>query len=456
LGSRNALIFSSGMSRWKKSKRFWSPKGIFFSEFMSKWLSGRPVSRICGGQTSFSSPKTLSRPTDGFKHLTRSYLVNGFIFILSSVFSVALAEISLGYFYPQPVSHQRLFCQYDPVLGWKHIPGATGRYRTAEYQTTEHFNSKGIRGPEVAYDKGENEYRVLILGDSFAEGYSVTFDRLFSQVLKRRLNGQSKKKVPAYEVINAGTGGWSTDQELLFFQGEGKKYRPDLTILFFYENDVWDNTQTRYWRGYKPLFKLAGEDLVLTHVPVPLPAAALKQTQTKAPFVARTRLAALFRRAVQNPRLSGRFSGRTGMAKTQRPDDEFRIFKKNLDPDYRNAWKLTERILIELKKETDTIGSRFLVFLVPDRSAIEPRVWKRALAQYGLDASEWDSTQVGNELKAICDRNRIDYLDPTNRFIDERRRNGQKEAYFPGDRHWNAVGHAIVANVLFDAILNNS
>lgn len=146
----------------------------------------------------------------------------------------------------------------------------TGKYVTTEYSITEKINSKGIRGPEYSYEKRNDEYRLLILGDSFAEGYSVEFPELFSEVLKMRLNKSGGTK--NYEVINASTAGYSNDQELLLFQTEGKKYHPDLTIAMFHDNDFWYNNQAQYWRAYKPLFQLDNHNtLRLTNVPLPKP-----------------------------------------------------------------------------------------------------------------------------------------------------------------------------------------
>lgn len=38
------------------------------------------------------------------------------------------------------------------------------------------MNSKGIRGPEYPYEKPPEEFRILFLGDSYAEGYAVEFE----------------------------------------------------------------------------------------------------------------------------------------------------------------------------------------------------------------------------------------------------------------------------------------
>jgi hypothetical protein len=158
-------------------------------------------------------------------------VLNLSLLVSSLLLSLLLGEALIRAFYGAPaeqLGHHQLFMEYDPLLGWRKIPHVTGRHVTSEYAISERMNSKGIRGPEYPYQKNRGEYRVLILGDSFAEGYTVEFSELFSEVLKNDLN--HKKSAHHYEVINMGVGGYSTDQELLLLQTEGKKYAPDLTI----------------------------------------------------------------------------------------------------------------------------------------------------------------------------------------------------------------------------------
>src|SRR6185503_3636202 len=174
------------------------------------------------------------------------------LFIISISIALGVSEYLVRRYFPQVKSeHNQLFCQYDEVLGWKFIPYKGGKHITPEYTTSESFNSRGVRGPDRLYDKESRERRILVLGDSFAEGYSVEFEELFSSLLEHNLKARNDKF--SYSVVNMGIAGYSTDQELLLFQREGKKYHPDLTIIMFYENDPWYNTQTQFWRGEKPL-----------------------------------------------------------------------------------------------------------------------------------------------------------------------------------------------------------
>ena len=98
-----------------------------------------------------------------------------------------------------------------------------------EYTVEVAINSHGLRDPERGYETPAGTARILALGDSFVEGYSVSLPETATQVLESALG---RAGCPA-EVINGGTAGYSTDQELLFYETEGHRYKPRVVVLFF-------------------------------------------------------------------------------------------------------------------------------------------------------------------------------------------------------------------------------
>ena len=83
-------------------------------------------------------------------HNKKTYVIINFtLLIISLLFSVLAAEL-ICRFLPEPISagHHYLFCEYDPYLGWRHVPFAKHSYITGEYASELSFNSKGLRGPE--------------------------------------------------------------------------------------------------------------------------------------------------------------------------------------------------------------------------------------------------------------------------------------------------------------------
>ena len=144
--------------------------------------------------------------------------------------------------------------QFDPKLGWVKEPGATNSRSTAEFSITFEINDQGLRDDPVAIPKPEGTYRVVCLGDSFVLGYTVDREDLFVDLLEDAWTSDARR----IEVVNAGTEGWSTDQQVVWFQEHGAAMDADLVLLFPYENDVYWASQASYYRFPKPRFTAEG------------------------------------------------------------------------------------------------------------------------------------------------------------------------------------------------------
>lgn len=131
------------------------------------------------------------------------------------------------------------FLESHPEFGRRNRPGA-GWKRTNEFTSWIEVNSKGLRGSEVEYAKPAGERRLLVLGDSFTFAEQVNQHETFTQRLEDRLNARGG--AGRFRVLNAGSNGWSTANELVFLAEEGMKFSPDLVVVAFYAgNDVSDN-----------------------------------------------------------------------------------------------------------------------------------------------------------------------------------------------------------------------
>ena len=401
----------------------------------------------------------------------KQLLVNFTVLLIALCFSVILAEILVRIFFSEVdaskwFGQNRNYYKYDEVLGWKIIPNLNKQRVTAGYPPVVYrTNSRSIRGGEYTYGKPDNESRILFLGDSFTEGYMVEFQEMFSEVMENKLNKIGNDKY--FESINTGTIGWSTDQELLYFQREGKKYNPDRTILMFCENDIaYVNQRKDYSMNYKPMFKIKDGELVLTNVPVPKPDIFLIHEPLRSKkksvieslrswFDSHSILYKLVKKRIKNT-----YTLREPAAKSNKTDNklllplDFQVWEKKYNEDVHKSWKTVEALILKLQEETSSIGSKLVVFYIPSEASIYREEWRKLKRKYGFTDKDWTPDQAGIVLEKICKKNNIDFINPTEVFkakADELEKDA-KRLYNSVDHHWTVEGNELTGNILADFI----
>lgn len=335
-------------------------------------------------------------------------------------------------------------------------PPAVTELNAADSGYSDHLptGSKWIRGTESGYAKQDGRYRTLILGDLSVTGHAMNSDKVFSEVMKSRMNrGQDEK----YEVIKTGTGGYSTSQELRYFVHEGRKYKPDLTVLMFTDDDIRQNEKIRH--GYKPRFQPANGTAMSAVNSLPPAAGADSPGRSREKTV--SRLGALAEKRSYLYAMITNHSGdflrkmaeifiSSANAKSDHVPHEYKAYQKNPSQDASAAWTSTERLIEQLKKETASAGSELVVFYVPGREVVYPEKWEKAKRVHGMSDAEWDITLVRDRIRDICVRNRIRFMDSLPSFRDEANtiQAKSKRLYFQKDDHWTAEGHDLAGNIL--------
>ena len=142
--------------------------------------------------------------------------------------------------------------EFDAVTGWSKKPGFRQSKRSAEFDIEIEFNELGLRDdPMASPAKPDGVFRVLALGDSFVQGFTVDREDLFVDLLE----GYWQSEGRPIEVINAGTEAWDTAQQAAWLEANAEAYEPDLVLVFPYENDLYWNSQASYFSSSGPLAK---------------------------------------------------------------------------------------------------------------------------------------------------------------------------------------------------------
>lgn len=173
------------------------------------------------------------------KAQTRRVLGNLALAVVSLSICLALAEVVLRSTFTLDTGRSQEFRIPHSEFGWVLEPDASYLYKLPETSERVRYKSTGWRDVNHAFEKDVGTFRILVLGDSFMDAYSVTLPQSFHKQIEQIVSDQGIE----VEVINLGVGGYGTLQEYLAFRDVGQLYEPDLVLLGFYiGNDVTNNS----------------------------------------------------------------------------------------------------------------------------------------------------------------------------------------------------------------------
>jgi lysophospholipase L1-like esterase len=351
----------------------------------------------------------------------REWLFKGFLLVVSFAFAIVIMELAVRALMPQ----SDRFVEFDPVLGWKHPANSDGYWRNETTHPVQiRINSHSLRGPVIDYQKQANQFRILMLGDSFTEAFQVEEAESHSSVLRQLLNSGGHER--EFQVINSGVGGYGTGQELLYFQNAGKKYSPNLVVLNVCTNDLSDDADR--FSGIRPIFRVTGDSLEL-QPPAPK---SLWMLRLRDRFIMNLHLAGLIREriGILAPALGEQLHhlglGRTG-GKSDNPQNMPR----------------TVLLINALQREVTAAGAKLIVFMIPPGGLV-----------HRTDSKEHpDKAYRLGELAERLRLEGIDVIEPLEQFRAQAAE-GQV-LYINNNGHWTAAGHALAAKVLYRHLMQS-
>lgn len=162
--------------------------------------------------------------------------------------------------------------RYHPTIGYQYIPNLRARVRHEGGGYLVRTNAQGFRCDwDFAPEKPQDEYRILLFGDSYSAGEGVSNGLRFGDLLE--------SLVPGVKVYNFALPGTGTDQQMLAYRECAEGIEHDLLMICPMAENVRRNVQPyrmaqSAWDGRlvkraKPYFELANGALELKHQPVP-------------------------------------------------------------------------------------------------------------------------------------------------------------------------------------------
>lgn len=333
------------------------------------------------------------------------------------------------------------------------IPNAQARVRTQEYDIEYRINSLGMRDEEMDHGK----YKVLVLGDSYTEGFGVN----------------KEDSIPGYldtlginaDFLNAGVASFSAMLYYLYAKARLDEIKPRLVLVFLDANDPADDYMTLHGlhQGQferKPLFNEAGELTAVQplHGGDQLKGKAKDQAKEAAEKYARKLRAARPVRAFlrRNSALFRLFTGDFDSSPKLAPErlgdpliDRYGHYRPMKGQDWKPLYNVSLRYLVKLRDLLKPRGIKLAVVTYPYAVAISPDEWDVGRTRWLFEVGKVYNTDFfeyfDKELKAkgIPHLSLLDYL----RTWKEK--HPGERIYFRWDGHFNPAGNKLVAGRVY-------
>jgi hypothetical protein len=301
----------------------------------------------------------------------------------------------------------RFWADSNPFFGVWHDPHSSFKHVSPDYNLTYHANSHGMRDKEREL-MAHGKKRVLVLGDSFIEGWGVATENRLSDRLEQ-LSGR--------EHLNFGTSGsFGPTQYLMLYTHLASTFEhAGLIIAILPDNDFMDDDyeygQRMHASRIRPFFTGSPPDykLTVTHPPAPAPGSKLlEQILLNLTYTGNAiKYFKSLSRHQQTP-LPANYAGYFDFTPAQ--------------------WDRLEHVLKEFRRTAPALP--ILVLMIPCDTDIQR-------------TEQQGQAPLPGKMQELCKTLGLQYLDlmPAIRATPE----GWQACYLKSDRHWNARGNEVAA-----------
>ena len=369
-----------------------------------------------------------------------------------------IAEIALrvaGYSYP-------VFYVPDAARGFALRPNMEGWYRKEGEGYTK-INSDGLRDREHEKTKPPGTIRIAVLGDSYPEAFPVSMEDAFWSIMEKKLQECGAFGGKKIEVINFGVSGYGTAQELITLREHAWQYSPDIVMLAVTtNNDISDNSRALKKTDEAPYFIY--RDGKLTRDDSFKETRAFRWRQSKLNRLGswirdHSRLIQAInqghhgfkiwlaaRRARNNPAGTPQ---PTNVAASEELGIDNVIYRQPSDQAWNDAWRVTERLIEEMRADVKTKGAKFLVVTLSNGIQVYPDATVREIFMKRVGVS--DLFYPDNRIRNVCKRDMI----PVITLAPQMQAYAAEHHAFLhgfgqniGNGHWNQLGQRVAGELI--------
>lgn len=279
-------------------------------------------------------------------------------------------------------------------------PNCSGKIVNRDFKTDFKTNNLGFVGPEIS-DKKDDRLRVVLVGDSFVEGWGVNIKDRFDQI---NLDG--------VEIINIGVRSYSPFLEKILLDKYLDKINPDLVIQFLDFSDFHDDFYYMNKMGVK-----------IDSYPYQENSFFLRLINKSSLL---TELYKFFATRFYNNKRELRMVNLT---------NDIALFARAYDwQNYDRAWDLVRKNISETKNMLLDKSIDYSLVVVPRGIHVGEKEWDDARVVLGL------KRDLIYDPPEIFKMSEIDLL----KDLKEAEKESPGDLYFSFDGHWTPRGHAVV------------
>lgn len=381
----------------------------------------------------------------------------GTLIFCGLIFGVVFIEIGLRIAGIEYIA----FHTIDEHRGWVGRPHVSGWYRT-EGEAYIQMNSDGFRDREHTKVKPENTFRIALLGDSFTEALQVPLDQDLAAVIERELSSCTALAGRKAEVINFGVTGYGTDQELITLREKVWDYSPDIVVLDFYTgNDISDNSRAISQKLYaselallKPFFIFKDGELVVDASFVNTDTYRSKLTWWGKAYIKMKDHSRILQvlNIMQDSLINRRFSSEAIeeplFSDGKHDRNLYDIYKPSTDPEWQQAWQVTEKLISLMHDEVTAKKADFVVVTFGGPFQRDPSARQKEMQAFGV--TDWFYSE--KRITALGESEGFSVLNLSPTLLADTEQNNACLYGFDDTLgcagHWNASGHQLAGKMI--------
>ncbi|PIE31885.1 G-D-S-L family lipolytic protein [candidate division KSB3 bacterium] len=316
-----------------------------------------------------------------------------------------------------------------------------------------------MRDREHVVEKPPNTIRIAVLGDSYAEALQIPLETAFWKVMEHKLEEQPAFAGRRVEVINFGVSGDGTAQEFLTLQHYVWKYEPDIVLLALLTgNDIRNNSKKLESNLLRPFFVFQNDTLVLDNSFLESPVYKRKTAPVQSIYRMLSRHLRVLQlcNAVKRQAVAYR-QKRKELLKGDEFGLDHLIYMPPHLPEWEEAWKITEAILMKMHREIVQHNARLLVVTLSNGIQVHPdsTIRMRFMETFKIDNIFYPDDRLKNfgkktgievlTLAPMLQKYATTHQQPLHGF----------ENATLGFGHWNEEGHRIAGEIIADYLCSN-